>query len=104
MHAAALWLSQTRAACFASEKAIAGNTVSSPSNFRAGFSGGKVIGEGRMPTNNRATTVLRMAAKLARLVHRMLRYGMKYVDQEPSSMRPNTANSRSSISSEKPPS
>ena len=66
-----------------------------------------------MPTNNRATTVLRMAAttlresdsylgtqfrrfrtrlgppvatkamaaKLARLVYRMLRYGMKYVDQ-----------------------
>ena len=66
-----------------------------------------------MPTNNRATTVSRMAAtnlresdsylgaqfrrsrtrlgppvaaktmaaKLARLIHRMLRYGMKYVDQ-----------------------
>ncbi len=77
------------------------------------ISGGKVIGKGRMPTNNRATTVLRMAAttlresdsylgaqfrrfrtrlgppvatkamaaKLARLVYRMLRYGMKYVDQ-----------------------
>ena len=71
------------------------------------------MGKGRMPTNNRATTVLRMAAttlresdtylgaqfrrfrtrlgppvatramaaKLARLVYRMLRYGMKYVDQ-----------------------
>ncbi len=70
------------------------------------ISGGKVIGKGRMPTNNRATTVLRMAAttlresdsylgaqfrrfrtrlgppvatkamaaKLARLVYRMLRY------------------------------
>jgi transposase len=77
------------------------------------ISGGKIIGKGRMPTNNRATTVLRMAAstlresdsylgaqfrrlrarlgppvatkamaaKLARLVYRMLRYGMKYVDQ-----------------------
>jgi hypothetical protein len=44
-----------------------------------------------------------MAAKLARLVYRMLRDGMTYVDQEPSSMSPNTANSRSSISSEKPP-
>ena len=77
------------------------------------ISGGKIIGKGRLPTNNRATTVLRMAAstlresdsylgaqfrrlrtrlgppvatkamaaKLARLVYRMLRYGMKYVDQ-----------------------
>jgi transposase len=77
------------------------------------ISGGKIIGKGRMPTNNRATTVLRMAAttlresdsylgaqfrrfrtrlgppvatkamaaKLARLVYRMLRYGMKYTDQ-----------------------
>jgi len=77
------------------------------------ISGGKIIGKGRMPTNNRATTVLRMAAstlltsesylgaqfrrfrtrlgppvatkamaaKLARLLYRMLRYGMKYVDQ-----------------------
>jgi len=74
---------------------------------------GKVMGKGRMPTNNRATTVLRMAAttlresdsylgaqfrrfrtrlgppvatkamaaKLARLLYRMLRYGMKYVDR-----------------------
>jgi transposase len=77
------------------------------------ISGGKIIGKGRMPTNNRATTVLRMAAttlresdsylgaqfrrfrtrlgppiatkamaaKLARLIYRMLRYGMKYVNQ-----------------------
>ena len=77
------------------------------------ISGGKVIGKGRMPTNNRATTGLRMAAtnlresdtylgaqfrrfrarlgppvaakamaaKLARLLYRMLRYGMKYVDR-----------------------
>ena len=77
------------------------------------ISGGKVIGKGRTPTNNRATTVLRMAAstlresdsylgaqfrrlrtrlgppvaakamaaKLARLIYRMLRYGMKYVNQ-----------------------
>ena len=77
------------------------------------ISGGKVIGKGRLPTNNpisialkMATTTLRqsktylgaqfrrlrtrlgapiaikaMAAKLARLVYRMLRYGMKYVDQ-----------------------
>ena len=77
------------------------------------ISGGKIIGKGRMPTNNRATTVLRMAAttlresdsylgaqfrrfrtrlgppvatkamaaKLARLIYRMLRFGMKYADQ-----------------------
>jgi transposase len=77
------------------------------------ISGGKIIGKGRMPTNNRAATVLRMAAttlresdsylgaqfrrfrarlgppvatkamaaKLARLIYRMLRYGMKYADQ-----------------------
>jgi len=77
------------------------------------ISGEKIIGKGRLPTNNRATTALRMAAstlrlsntylgaqfrrlrtklgapcaikamaaKLARLVYRMLRYGMKYVDQ-----------------------
>jgi len=36
-----------------------------------------------------------MAAKLARLVYRMLRYGMKYVDRERSSTRPNTASDRS---------
>jgi transposase len=77
------------------------------------ISGEKIIGKGRLPTNNRVTTALRMAAstlrlsntylgaqfrrlrtklgapcaikamaaKLARLVYRMLRYGMKYVDQ-----------------------
>ena len=77
------------------------------------ISGGKVIGKGRMPTNNRATTVLRMAAsslresdsylgaqfrrfrtrlgppvatkamaaKLARLIYRMLRFGMRYADR-----------------------
>ena len=77
------------------------------------ISGKKVIGKGRLPTNNpisialkMAATTLResktylgaqfrrlrtrlgapiaikaMAAKLARLVYRMLRYGMKYVDQ-----------------------
>jgi transposase len=77
------------------------------------ISGNKVIGKGRLPTNNpisiglkMAATALRqsktylgaqfrrlrtklgapcaikaMAAKLARLVYRMLRYGMKYVDQ-----------------------
>ena len=77
------------------------------------ISGGKVIGKGRMPTNNRASTVLRMAAttlrtsdsylgaqfrrfrarlgppvatkamaaKLARLIYRMLRYGMTFIDQ-----------------------
>jgi transposase len=73
----------------------------------------KIIGKGRLPTNNRATIALKMAAstlrqsdtylgaqfrrlrtrlgapiaikamaaKLARLVYRMLRYGIKYVDQ-----------------------
>src|SRR5437899_977164 len=77
------------------------------------ISGDKIIGKGRLPTNNRVTTALKMAAnslrtsktylgaqfrrlrsrldtpvalkaraaKLARLVYRMLRYGMKYVDQ-----------------------
>src|SRR5215469_10314469 len=77
------------------------------------ISGDKIIGKGRMPTNNRATSALRMAAsnlrlsgtylgaqfrrlrsrlgapvstkamaaKLARLIYRMLRYGMRYVDQ-----------------------
>jgi transposase len=77
------------------------------------ISGNKIIGKGRLPTNNRASTALRMAAttlrqsntylgaqfrrlrtrlgapvaikamaaKLARLVYRMLRYGMKYVDR-----------------------
>jgi len=77
------------------------------------ISGDKVIGKGRMPTNNRATSALRMAAsnlrlsgtylgaqfrrlrsrlgapvatkamaaKLARLIYRMLHYGMRYVDQ-----------------------
>ena len=76
-------------------------------------SGDKIIGKGRLPTNNRVSTALKMAAntlrtsqtylgaqfrrlrsrldtpvaikamaaKLARLVYRMLRYGMKYVDQ-----------------------
>jgi transposase len=77
------------------------------------ISGNKVIGKGRLPTNNRVTIALKMAAstlrlsdtyvgaqfrrfrtklgapvaikamaaKLARLVYRMLRYGMKYVDK-----------------------
>jgi transposase len=77
------------------------------------ISGDKVIGKRRLPTNNRITIALKMAAstlrtsntylgaqfrrlrtklgapiaikamaaKLARLVYRMLRYGMKYVDQ-----------------------
>src|SRR5208337_4584621 len=77
------------------------------------ISGNKVIGKGRLPTNNPLNVALKMAAsallksktylgaqfrrlrtklgapiaikamaaKLARLVYRMLRYGMKYVDQ-----------------------
>jgi transposase len=77
------------------------------------ISGNKIIGKGRLPTNNRASIALRMAAstlrvsntylgaqfrrlrtklgapiaikamaaKLARLVYRMLRYGMKYLDR-----------------------
>jgi hypothetical protein len=77
------------------------------------ISGGKIIGKGRLPTNNSVSIALKMAAstlresktylgaqfrrlrtrlgapiaikamaaKLARLVYRMLRYGMKYVDQ-----------------------
>jgi len=76
-------------------------------------SGDRIIGKGRLPTNNRITNTLKMAAsslrtsntyvgaqfrrlrtklgapvaikamaaKLARLVYRMLRYGMQYVDQ-----------------------
>jgi transposase len=78
------------------------------------ISGNKIIGKGRLPTNNRISVALKMAAstlrlsntyvgaqfrrlrtklgapvaikamaaKPARLVYRMLRYGMKYVDQE----------------------
>jgi len=77
------------------------------------ISGGKIIGKGRLPTNNRVTNALRMAAstlrlsntylgaqfrrlrtklgapvaikamaaKLARLVYRMLRYGMAFIDR-----------------------
>jgi len=77
------------------------------------ISGDKIIGKGRLPTKNRVSIALKMAAstlrrsntylgaqfrrfrtklgspiaikamaaKLARLVYRMLRYGMKYVDQ-----------------------
>jgi transposase len=77
------------------------------------ISGDKIIGKGRLPTNNRVSTALKMAAstlrtsqtylgaqfrrlrarldtpvaikamaaKLARLVYRMLRYGMQYLDQ-----------------------
>jgi len=76
-------------------------------------SGDRVIGKGRLPTNNRLNVVLRMAAstlrqsdsylgaqfrrlkrrlgapvaikamaaKLARMIYRMLRYGMRFVDQ-----------------------
>jgi len=76
-------------------------------------SGEKIIGKGKLPTHNRLTSALKMAAsslkqsdtylgaqfrrlrrrlgasvaikamaaKLARLVYRMLRYGMKYVDR-----------------------
>lgn len=76
-------------------------------------SGDRIIGKGRLPTTNRVTTALRMAAsslrmsntylgaqfrrlrtklgapvatkamaaKLARLVYRMLRYGMKFIDK-----------------------
>ena len=77
------------------------------------ISGDRVIGKGRLPTNNRLSVALRMAAntlresnsylgaqfrrlkrrldapvaikamaaKLARLIYRMLRYGMQFVDQ-----------------------
>jgi transposase len=77
------------------------------------ISGGRIIGRGRLPTNNRLATALKMAAttlrqsdtylgaqyrrlrtklgapvaikamaaKLARLIYRMLRYGMEYVDR-----------------------
>src|SRR5262250_1522722 len=77
------------------------------------ISGGKIVGKGRLPTNNRITNALRMAAstlrlshsylgaqfrrlrsklgppvaikamaaKLARLLYRMLRYGMPFIDR-----------------------
>ena len=77
------------------------------------ISGEKIIGKGRLPTNNRATLALKMAAsslrtsqtylgaqfrrlrtklgapvaikamaaKLARVVYRMLRYGISYIDK-----------------------
>jgi hypothetical protein len=44
-----------------------------------------------------------MAAKLAHLVYRMLRYGMKYVDQGAASTRLNVTTHRLSSSSGKPP-
>jgi len=44
-----------------------------------------------------------MAAKLARLVYRMLRYGMKYLDEERPSTTLNTDDYRSSTSTGKPP-
>ncbi len=79
------------------------------------ISGDKIIGKGRLPTNNRVTNALRMAAstlrlsntylgaqfrrlraklgapvaikamaaKLARLVYRMLRYGTPFIDRRP---------------------
>jgi transposase len=77
------------------------------------ISGAKIIGKGRLPTNNRATNALKMAAtsfrlsntylgaqfrrlrtrlgapvaikamaaKLARLIYRMLRFGMDFIDR-----------------------
>jgi hypothetical protein len=110
-------------------------------------SGDKIIGKGRLPTNNRVTNALRMAAstlrlsntylgaqfrrlrtrlgapvaikamaaKLARLVYRMLRYGMPFIDRgeavleqyqghpQRSFTRPSTANCKLTISSAKPP-
>ena len=88
------------------------------------ISGAKVIGKGRLPTNNPISIALKMAAsslrlrgtylgaqfrrlrtklgapvaikamaaKLARLVYRMLRYGMKYVDKGADFYQLNTGN------------
>jgi Transposase IS116/IS110/IS902 family len=98
------------------------------------ISGDRIIGKGRLRTNNRVSIALKMtasslrlsntylgaqfrrlrtklggpiaikamAAKLARLVYRMLRYGMKYVDQGALLYQAHTANYRSSSSSGKP--
>ena len=101
------------------------------------ISGDKIIGKGRLPTNNRVSIALKMAAstlrlsntylgaqfrrfrtrlgapvaikamaaKLARLVYRMLRYGMKYVDQGAEFYEAqHRAIYRSNSSSGKPPS
>jgi hypothetical protein len=101
-----------------------------------GISGNKVLGKGRLPTNNRASIALRiaastlrvsntylgaqfrrfrtklgapvaikaMAAKLARLVYHMLRYGMKICGPgSQGSTTPNTAGDRSDSSNVSPP-
>jgi hypothetical protein len=44
-----------------------------------------------------------MAAKLARLVYRMLRYGMTFVDRGADFFDAGTANCKSTISNAKPP-
>ena len=44
-----------------------------------------------------------MAAKLARLLYRMLRYGMPFIDRGAEFTTPSTANCKSTISSAKPP-
>jgi transposase len=100
------------------------------------ISGDKIIGKGRLPTNNRVTLALKMAAstlrlsntylgaqfrrlrtklgapiaikamaaKLARLVYRMLRHGIHSWTAEPSSTRLNIASNKSATSNGKPPS
>ncbi len=100
------------------------------------ISGNKVLGKGRLPTKNRASIALKMAAstlrvsntylgaqfsrfrtklgapvaikamaaKLARLLYRMLRYGMKYVDQGAKFYEAQHASDRSHTSNGKPPS
>jgi len=98
------------------------------------ISGNKVIGKGRLPTNNPISIALKvaastlresrtylgaqfhrlrtrlgariaikaMAAKLARLLYRMLRYGMKYVDRGAAFYELDTESYRSSASRPKP--
>jgi len=101
------------------------------------ISGDKIIGKGRLPTNNRVTLALKMAAstlrlsntylgaqfrrlrtklgapiaikamaaKLARLVYRMLRYGMQFVDRGAKFLRGSTSQPTNQLSQMgKPPS
>jgi hypothetical protein len=99
------------------------------------ISGDRIIGKGRLPTSNRVTVALKlaasnlrtsqsylgaqfrrlrarldtpvaikaMAAKLARLIYRMLRYGTKYVDNGSRYYELQQRTERSSVSSSKPP-
>jgi|HubBroStandDraft_1064217.scaffolds.fasta_scaffold129406_1 hypothetical protein len=62
------------------------------------ISGDKIIGKGGWPVANKA-----IAAKLARLVYRRLRFGLHSSTEERRFITPSKANCKSTISSAKPP-